>query len=70
MHKQKSNMMQWFICALVMNDLLIFFYHDQAHVMMIEMYSHSKATIPPFTLPYNLGITNPTPLKKNLVLEI
>jgi hypothetical protein len=53
-----------------MNDLLIFFYHDQAHVMMIEMYSHSKATIPPFTLPYNLGITNPTPLKKNLVLEI
>jgi hypothetical protein len=35
-----------------------FFYHDQAHVMMIEMHSHSKETIPPFTLPYNLGITD------------
>jgi hypothetical protein len=36
----------------------------------MEIHTYSKETIPPFTLPYNLDITNPTPLKNNLALEI
>jgi hypothetical protein len=35
-----------------------------------DAHTHSKETIPPLILPYNLSITNPTPLKNNLVLEI
>jgi hypothetical protein len=49
------------------SEVLFIFKHDQSHV---EMHINSKETIPPFILPYNSSITNPTPLKNNLVLEI
>jgi hypothetical protein len=35
-----------------------------------DTHTYIKETISPFILPYNLDITNPTPLNKNLVLEI
>ena len=69
MHKQKSNMMQWFICVLL--RIYYFFLHEWSHVMITRgTHTYIKETISPFILPYKVGITNPTPLKNNLVLEI
>jgi hypothetical protein len=35
-----------------------------------DTHTYIKETISPFVHPNNLDITNPTPLKNNLVLEI
>jgi hypothetical protein len=49
-------------------DLLIIFLPDESHVMISNGHQTLRSTlIPLFTY---LGITNPTPLNKNLVLEI
>ena len=50
---------------------LLFFLHEWSHVMITRgTHTYIKETISPFILPYKVGITNPTPLKNNLVLEI
>jgi hypothetical protein len=48
-------------------DLLIF-KHDQSHVMINNGHQILRSTL--FSWFTYLGITNPTPLKNNLVLEI
>ena len=54
-----------------LSNVLLIFEHDQSHVMINGgTHTYIKETISPFVLPYNLVITNPTPLNKNLVLEI
>jgi hypothetical protein len=59
-------MMQWFICILV--KVFLIFKHDQSHVMISNSHQTLRSTL--FPLFTYLGITNPTPLNKNLVLEI
>ena len=54
-----------------LSNVLLIFEHDQSYVMINGgTHTYIKETISPFVLPYNLVITNPTPLNKNLVLEI
>jgi hypothetical protein len=53
MHKQKFNMMQWFICILV--KVFLIFKHDQSHVMISN--SHQTLRSTPFSLFTYLGIT-------------
>jgi hypothetical protein len=53
MHKQKSNMMQWFIRVLV--KVFLIFKHDQSHVMMSNSHQTLRSTI--FPLFTYLGIT-------------
>jgi hypothetical protein len=39
-------------------------------VMVNKECTYNKEIISPLVISYKLGITNPTPLNKNLVLEI
>ena len=56
---------------LCLSEVLLIFKHDQSHVMINgDTHTYIKETISPFVLPNNLDITNPTPLNRNLVLEI
>jgi hypothetical protein len=52
------------------SEVLLIFKHDQTHVMINGDAHIFKGDNSSFILPYNLSITNPTPLKNNLVLEI
>jgi integral membrane sensor domain MASE1 len=49
-------------------NVLLIFEHDQSHVMIVNGHQTLRSTL--FSLFTHLDITNPTPLKKNLVLEI
>jgi uncharacterized membrane protein len=62
--------MQFFLVACTL--LIIYFYMGCSHVMIIRDITYIKRKIiSPFDISScKLGITNPTPLKKNLVLEI
>jgi hypothetical protein len=56
---------------LCLNKDLLIFKHEWSHVMITRgTHTYIKETISPFILPDKVGITNPTPLKNNLVLEI
>jgi hypothetical protein len=52
------------------SEVLLIFKHDQTHVMINGDAHIFKGDNSSFILPYNMSITNPTPLKNNLVLEI